>query len=224
MTSPRTRAFSCLVIIFGLVGCATMPEPILVRSGSEPSRRQLDPSWKSVLILQPRLTYVSVTTEKEMQVDTNTFNTTVRAMGAQASKTLAREGLRPYTQREFSADETVRLADAMTALVSQPEGAFKKIADHPTLQGQLGAVRSVLGAHLVLLQTVKTKVGSGATWNQYSGAITAGTSTAELQAFAIDTETGALVWRSEVFVRAFLSGKILTQSVQLLFSTFPTKK
>jgi len=120
--------------------------------------------------------------------------------------------------------EPAELRTLLSAWADRPDLLLKPWAkERDRVLTEFRIAKETLGADAVLVQLLDVKAGTAATWDAVvSGAVTSGTSTSDLQAGLVDTATGEIVWKRQVFFREVPNRKLLEDSLHTLYGDFPT--
>jgi len=85
----------------------------------------------------------------------------------------------------------------------------------------LNRLTAINDRHVVLAQFMKVKLGPGASWNPYTGAITSPMNSTLVQAALVSCKTGQVLWKNEVLVRKVMTvdSPDLVKALGLLYKT-----
>lgn len=206
------------------IGCATSPKPILIQQPSSSNQEGVPPEWKTIFLLTPKLTYQDVQTEAELLPDQYGGKTTSKDIVDFASNVIEQKGLRVLQEHDLTPNQKSQLTVTLAALHDHAGAILKQRNEKEGFLADFRELSEIAGAEGVMGHVLKVKVGAGSYWDPNTGAIASSASTSHILAFLVDATTGEVVWKNEVFFRDVPTTKLLTKSLGMLFSVFPTKK
>ena len=208
-------------------GCAT-PTPILAPlSLSNPlaSRQQLSFDGRKILVISPKVSYRDAQRETALPDNLSGTPWVSTSLTAFAERLLPQRGFMVLRADVPAAQEPVELRTLLSAWADKPDLLLKPwVKERNRVLTEFRIAKEALDADAVLVQLLDVKAGTAATWDAVaSGIVISGTSTSDLRAGLVDTATGDIVWKRQVFFREVPNRKLLTDSLQTLYGDFPTK-
>jgi len=209
-----------------LSGCATAT-PILAPpalSNSLAPRQQLSFAGRKILVIPPKVSYRDAQRETALPANPSGTPWVSTSLSAFAEQFLPQQGFTVLRGDAPADQEPVELQTLLSAWADRPDLLLKPWAkERDRVLTQFRIVKEMLDADAVLVQLLDVKAGTAATWDPVaSGAVTSGTSTSDLQAGLVDTATGEIVWKRQVFFREVPNRKLLEDSLHTLYGDFPT--
>lgn len=244
---PRILA-ACLVVAF-LTGCATA-SPILVpsttaaftKSGSS-SSGLITWNGQRVLVLSPRVIYRDVATEREISGPnvnhpwgSNILKSSstpslyppavTNSLVSFANQSLAKRGYQTVESGYPAIQNQPVLQEILGRWAEEPRELLRPWSkNRDQILRELRMMKESLGVDAVLVQLMDVKVGSPGTWDAMaSGRITSETSTSDLKTGLVESGSGRVVWKREVFFRDVPNAKLLDDSLRILYGDFPARE
>lgn len=222
---PAKLLITLLAAVFA-TGCATAT-PILAPSAlSNPlaPRQRLSFAGRKILVIPPKVSYRDAQRETALPVNFSGTPWVSTSLSAFAKQLLPQQGFTVLREDVPADQEPVELRTLLFAWADRPDLLLKPWAkERDRILTEFRIAKEVLGADAVLVQLLDIKAGTAATWDAViSGTVTSGTSTSDLQAGLVDTATGEIVWKRQVFFREVPNEKLLKNSLHALYGDFPT--
>ena len=212
MRSGMTRDLG-VCLLAATCACAGAP----VASSATPGPPELPPL--AVIVLKPAIRFQQVQDESEMAVPPEARAAfEVKLLGAAVRAV------------EGSGQAMASLpADAETAATLAPlVAAGPRLARGLPRDDALAAMRRLAAASrdsAVLAHSLEASVGSGGTWNPYSGAITSSMSRTVIRAALVRCSSGEVLWSQQVQLRDLpsVASTGLDETLTALYASFPRK-
>lgn len=215
------RSFFVAVSILMLyMGCATIPQPVLIPQTSA-GNRALPAQWRTVLVIDPVKQFRNAYTDAEIPESKTGFKGYFKALNDQTIKhttaIFSRKNLKIYKGSDLPADQLSELNKVLPEFIRDPEVLISHRQVNAAYLPVFQRLKAAAGAEAVLIFTYNVKAGAAEYFSICSGQLAPSTSTTDMTAYLIDAQTGEVVWQNELFYRELLEHFYLKKLLTALF-------
>ena len=218
----RSNPLVILLLISLIFLCSCAATTPVSQNNSEQSRMVLDSTYNSILILKPLVRFERLKDESRLPDSSYGGDAFGTKLVIDAITEVDSHHFIPVDTRSSSNGKLVSIYNSLQSMSPEITSGFI----NNKAKGILIQLDSLMEHPLVLVQYFKVKIGTGGSWDPYSGAITSSNSSTSFFASLISCKTGEVFWKNQVLLRDSpqINNLNFKESIDLLYKTFPMRK
>ena len=174
---------------------------------------------EALLLMPPYITFESAINEQPLPYDSQNGDQISSTMMSIVHEGLHKVGFKILTYDSIGTESQSAASAIIQRLNEESRVLTSYTKDKSALFPSLKQLSAITGSNVVCVQTVRAKIGRGASYNSSSGAMSQGTSTSAIRVVMLSLDDGSIVWSNESFARDKPSSNGFRKAVKMLFKT-----